>query len=745
MFDKYKLAFIFSTTLIVQTFSQSIEKLGSQDLDKQASIFEQKVVSASRSEKKISDLPITIYVVSKEQIQKNAYRSLVEVLQDIPSIRTSPTGNGQEGELFLLRGFRGNYYVKILLNGIPINPSATLGMPIGEQLPIQHAERIEIIQGAASSIYGADALAGVINIITQNPEDNTLIRAGVATGQFGYQHTHFLVGSSLSFGKNVPQSLEYSLFGNFSKQNDLNLPQNSSVWNPQNYNPDFTSGIPPYTPFYRGTNEAPEISNIPRQAYSFGINLKYKKWNVGYLEMYRREHSSLGQSTASYFYYNPEVFWGENIRRLSAVRQLEKEKLLLTTNLSWLNYRLDPQSSFALTFEGGDQGRQYKYAASDDIFAEQLLTYKINDNLEITSGITGQYSGNLPKTNDLPRPIDTRAYRAFATDIPLSDTLFGKFGYNPFVFYQLAAFSQAYYNSKNFTLMVGIRYDYQSVYKGSFNPRIALAYKINEKLTFRSSWGTGFKPPTTNNSYNSVAIPAGNGLIRYIFIPNPSLRPELANNFEVATRFEFTKNIFIELIAFQNKLTALADPREVVLDPALYPNSISPTSIAYQNDAEAFSRKRAIVASIAMTDLGKIKLQSLLSMQYTSGTERLPNNEGTINIFKEMPRWMLQWQISLQPTSQTFLRISNHFLTNWYARDVFSLSQFEDPRNKINGYYLIHLVFGIYPSKNFQVYCKFNNLLNSSYAGLSAYGAGDLLFNPQPLRIVQIGCNFNFR
>jgi hemoglobin/transferrin/lactoferrin receptor protein len=726
-------------------WTQNIEKLSSQDLNKQINIYEQKVISASRSEKKISDLPITIYVVTKEQIQQNAYRSLVELLQDIPSIRTSPAGNGQEGELFSLRGFRGNYYVKILLNGIPINPSATLGMPIGEQLPIQQAERIEIIQGAASSIYGADALAGVINIITQNPEDNTIVQAGVSIGQFGYQNTHFLVGSTLSFGKKMPQSLEYSIFGNFSKQNDLNLAKNNSVWNPQNYNSDFAGGIPAYTPFYRGTNEQPEIGNMPRQAYSFGINLKYKKWSLGYLEMYRREHSSLGQSTASYFYYNPEIFWGENIRRLSAIHLQEKGKLSFTTNLSWLNYRLDPQSSFALTFEGGDQGRQYKYAASDDLFAEQLITYKINENLEITSGLTGKFSGNLPKTNDLPRPIDTRAYRAFATDIPLSDTLFGKFGYNPFVFYQLAGFSQAYYNKKNLTIIAGIRYDYQSVYKGSLNPRLAFGYKATEKISLRSSWGTGFKPPTPNNTYNSVAIPAGNGLIRYIFIPNPDLKPELANNFEIATRIAFRKNINLELIAFQNKLTALADPREVALDPALYPNSVSTTSIAYQNDREAFSRIRAVVASLSINELGKMRLQSLLNIQYTTGTESLPNKEGTINIFKEMPRWMLQWQIALQPTPQTFLRISNHFLSSWYARDVFSIAQFEDPSNLINGYYVIHLTAGLYPSKNFQLYCKVANVFNRHYAGLSAYGTGDLLFNPQPLRQVQIGCNFNFR
>ncbi len=744
MVGKYTLtAFVY--LILLPTWAQNIEKLSSQDLNKQVSIYEQKVISASRSEKKISDLPITIYVITKEQIQQNAYRSLVELLQDIPCIRTSPVGNGQEGELFLLRGFRGNYYVKILLNGIPINPSATLGMPIGEQLPIQQAERIEIIQGAASSIYGADALAGVINIITQSPEDNTIVRAGASLGQFGYQNTCFLVGSTISFGSKTPQSIEYSIFGNFSKHKDLNLPKNAPVWNPQNYNPDFASGIPVYTPFYRGTNEQAEIGNMPRQAHSFGINLKYKKWNLGYLEMYRREHSSLGLSTASYFYYNPEVFWGENIRRFSAIRLQEKGEFSFTTNLSWLNYRLDPQSSFALTFEGGDQGRQYKYAASDDLFAEQLLTYKVNENLEITSGLNGQFSGNLPKTNDLPRPIDTRAYRAFATDIPLSDTLFGKFGYNPFVFYKLAGFTQAYYNKNNLTIIAGIRYDYQSIYKGSLNPRIAFAYKATEKISLRSSWGTGFKPPATNNSYNSVAIPAGNGLIRYIFIPNPDLKPELANNFEIATRIAFRKKIYLELIAFQNTLTALADPREVVLDPVLYPNSISLTSVAYQNDPNAFSRIRAIVASISFNEIGKMKLQSLLNIQYTNGTERLPDNQGSINIFKEMPRWMLQWQIALQPTPQTFLRISNHFLSSWYARDVFSIAQFEDPNNLIKGYYVMHLTAGLYPSKNFQLYCKVANVFNRHYAGLSAYGAGDLLFNLQSLRQVQIGCSFNFK
>lgn len=667
------------------------------------------------------------------------------MLKDVVGVRISKVGNGQEGETFLLQGLRGNYYVKILLNGIPLNPTTTLGMPIAEQLPIQQAERIEIIFGAASAIYGADALAGVINIVTQNPQDNTFFQAGITAGQFGYNHFHFLAGSSIEVGKENPQSLQYTLMGNFSQQNDLNLPLDSPVWNPQNYNSDFASGIPIYTPNYRGTNTSPEIRNLPRMSYTYGVDIRYKDITLSFTEMYRKDHSSLGQSTASYFYYDPETFYGERIRRYAAIYTKNFDKISLLTNISLLNYRLDKQSSFALVFEGGDKGRQYKYAASDDLFAEQLFTYRWNDKFETTAGVSYQFSGNLPKTNDLPVPFNPQNYRPFATEVPVSDTLFGKFGYNPIVFSNLGAFVQGYYNNSKFSAIVGLRYDKQSIYGDSFNPRLALLYKFNALHSLQIAVGRAFKAPTTNNSYTSIAVPVGGTNILYLGIPNPDLQAELSTNFNISWRGNWQKKFYTELNFFQNNIKGLIDVFQVPIDASLYPNAVNSTASSYRNNPNAFALIRGVQAAIRFKEIGKAKMASDLFLTYSQGEELLPVSEEKINTFREMPTWLIQWNISFKPTEKWYLMFRNVLASSWYSRDIGSKADFEKAENFIRGYHTLDFMTSYALQKNFQAYLQIQNILDVSYAGISAYGSGDLLYNPQPKRMIVFGLNFNFR
>ncbi|MCS6821981.1 MAG: TonB-dependent receptor [Microscillaceae bacterium] len=742
-FEKILLCIVFYC-VFSKIFAQNIERLGAEDLRKDISIYDQTVVSASRSEKKIADLPVTIHVITKEQISQNGYKSLAEAMQEVPTVRVSRVGNGIEGEIFLVRGLRGNYYMKILLNGIPIAPSVALGMPIGEQLPIQQVERIEVITGAASAIYGADALGGVINIVTQNPEDNTITQAGTSTGQFGYFNNHFLVGSALDVGKAKKRTIEYTLWGNYSKQDDLNLPTNNNLWNPQNYNPDFVQGVPVYTPNYKGSNSRPEFSNIPRQAYSFGLNVRIGDFLITTSQMYRREHSSIGQETSSYFYYNPETFWGERVRQITGIYQKTLDRFSLTTNLSWLNYRLDKQSSFALVFEGGENGRQYKYAAADDVMAEQIITYKINPNFELTAGAIYQISGNLPKTNDLPRPIDTKAYRPFARSIDLSDPLFGKFGYNPIVYTNVGGFLQGYYSKSRLIAIAGLRYDIHSKYGDSFNPRLALLYKLTDKASLRSSWGTAFKAPTPNNSYNSIAIPVG-GQILYLAVPNPQLKPENATNFEFGGRYQLSNKVNIEVVAYQNQIRRLIDARQTEIDPVLYPNSLTPTTVKYFNDDKAFALLRGIQLSLRASNLTKYKISSIFNLSYAKGEEELPQEKGRINAFREMPQWLGFWQFSFKLFKNVWIVCSNYFASNWYSRSIDAKEDYWESKFLIKGFYLMNLQANVDVSNNLILYGKITNVFNTVFAGAGAYGFGDLLYNPQPLRMMYLGISFSFK
>ena len=111
----------------------------------------QTIFTGLRTNANLEDLPITVYVVTKEEIELNGYQTLTEVLRTLPGIRVSLSGNALDGENFILRGHYGNTYAKILINDIPIRPSVVGAMPLASQLPIRQAERIEVIYGPSAT------------------------------------------------------------------------------------------------------------------------------------------------------------------------------------------------------------------------------------------------------------------------------------------------------------------------------------------------------------------------------------------------------------------------------------------------------------------------------------------------------------------------------------------------------------------------------------------------------------------
>ena len=204
----------------------SLDVLKAQDIIAGRASTNVEVISASRSSKRIKDLPITIHVVTQEEIRKNGYITLVDVMKSVPGVRVSQPGSGLDGETFLFRGQIGNYYTKILINNIPIQPGVAGGIAIGAQLPIAQAKQIEIIYGPASAVYGADAMTGVINIITDSPNSRTFAQANVTLGEYGYQHFNFMAGGKAGKNKNV---LKYTFYGNRGKRDDLNIRHNKDV------------------------------------------------------------------------------------------------------------------------------------------------------------------------------------------------------------------------------------------------------------------------------------------------------------------------------------------------------------------------------------------------------------------------------------------------------------------------------------------------------------------------------------
>jgi len=147
----------------------------------------QVVVTATKTEIEISESPQSISLVTKEEIGKSPDRTVGEVIQRVPGvevIRLGPRGAISSAQV---RGSESEQ-VLIIVNGRRISDAQSGKFDLSN-LPVnkEDIERIEVLRGAASALYGADAMGGVINIITKTPTKQPYSRASISFGRFETQ------------------------------------------------------------------------------------------------------------------------------------------------------------------------------------------------------------------------------------------------------------------------------------------------------------------------------------------------------------------------------------------------------------------------------------------------------------------------------------------------------------------------------------------------------------------------------
>ena len=140
------------------------------------------VISASRINETLNTTLRDVSVINREEIERAGQSTLVEILQKQPGIEISNAGGAGKASAIFMRGTNTNH-VLVLIDGIRVN-SATLGTTTFENLPVALIEKIEIVRGPATSLYGQDAIGGVIQIFTKKGKGAPKFYAGVGYGTY---------------------------------------------------------------------------------------------------------------------------------------------------------------------------------------------------------------------------------------------------------------------------------------------------------------------------------------------------------------------------------------------------------------------------------------------------------------------------------------------------------------------------------------------------------------------------------
>lgn len=728
----------------------------------------QKIVSASQSLREIKDLPFTIHVITEEEIAANGYVTLVDALKMVPGIRVSQPGSALEGETFLMRGLLGNAYTKILINGVDIKPSVVNGMPLGAQLPIQQAARIEIIYGPVAALYGADAAAGVINIILKETERPLFTQTGLQIGGGDFTSLDILFGGKL--GKN-DKVVKFNVYANNTvyQKRPIKHISNLTLFIPNTYILEIE---PIKSPNFIGRDgeTSVKVGNLPHLSRLVGGNLTYKDMTLSVDVMYRRDHSSLGLNPGAVSYTNPLNYFGERIINGSFKLSKQYNKWGFNTKLAGLYYQVDEHSSstyiantlgngfnafngdfvtdpitglfdeakfdelFLENFDTYFSGNRFSFGESINGRVEQIFTFYPIKSFELTAGASFNAYHNTPLTQFSPIPLkDLTIIRnggvntAATADVPFLPASFFD--------YDLSSFIQGYFTLDKLTMIGGAQFYWHSNFGQSINPRIALLYQLLPNLSLRTFYGTAFRRPPQFFETNNYVINGVNSISR---VKN-ELSPEKTSSFEFGLRWASAKKLNVDIVYFNTSTNNL-----IFFDIRVNnsPNDrLESLLIGYFNFEATKTNLSGIQSSFRLDNIWRpIKLNTSLHLQVAQIKEVLPTaDEIFAGAISEQPRLMIQSRTSFRPFKNTVITLDNIFMGKFRQKGfVWNLEE-----EKFQNYYSLDIQLRYSINKNLQTFIKLNNVFGREYAGLSASGTGDdLLYNPQRTRFVRLGLNY---
>ncbi|MEP6823685.1 MAG: TonB-dependent receptor, partial [Ramlibacter sp.] len=185
------------------------------------------VVTATRASTRADSLVSDVVVIEREDIERLAGRTLPEVLQRAAGLQFSSNGGrGKSGNVYI-RGTEARHTI-LLIDGVRYG-SATVGTPIWENLPLDAIERIEVLKGPGSSLYGSDGVGGVVQIFTRKGREGFHPHAQLSAGSESYAQG----GAGFSGGQGA-----YSYALGAQALNDRGFSTTNPAVQFGNYNPD---------------------------------------------------------------------------------------------------------------------------------------------------------------------------------------------------------------------------------------------------------------------------------------------------------------------------------------------------------------------------------------------------------------------------------------------------------------------------------------------------------------------------
>lgn len=677
------------------------------------------VTTPSRAEEKLGDSPGTTVVVTRQQIEERGYSNLLDLLQDMPGIDVNQKSVEERFNQITFRGDTGNNKFIILLNGVRISSPTGEPIPISDNFPLFHAKQVEIAYGPVSAVYGADAFTGVINIITEDPGNLDEFRMSATGGSNDYFNNYVNVSKTLT------PSVRMALGGHWQSSQNPDLSETYSG-EFQNVDALRTDGT-----VFRSKDDR-EHFTAATKSYTTYLDLRIKeKLTFGFNQSFFRHPTTIGNKPEKAV-FDRNAVWETQLESYYAKAMFDyTDQLSGTTLLNYSTYETLPFTKFANNFSDFSA---FKYAKGKEVKLEQQLNYRLDNDHKLALGLTVEYFNSIPKTADLPSQYDEDkdAGEQNLFYIGSDDTLPIQFFEQDYNNYGVFSQIQSKWNDW-FSSTLGLRYDYDTRFHSTVNPRLNLTFKPADSTIFKLLYAEAFLAPSANQafahfgSFGNTFDGAGNRNSSFFHIANPDLGPEKSRTLEASLQYFFTSNFSLRTSVYATEVEDLiSDAAGPSNDTTFIPGGNLNTTAIFDNVGTA----HIVGADLTLDKQVFWEEKSLkywINYSWVDGTLEEPNG-----ISSRLP---LTAKHKIK-TGFTFTYLKDYFITPrliWVGRT----SHFRANRNEqVSSYALLNLHAGVrnifekYKDwQDFSAYLTITNLPDVKYFNA---GGGSNSFGSSP-------------